>query len=371
MRSSAIKRATILQTLALTGLALALPLASQASKGTPKAGPPIVATGGVGRVTGSSVALHGTIDPHGTATTYYFQYGPTVAYGSQTTTASLPAGFARVKVTQTVNKLLQGYHYRLVASNEHGSANGKDRAFTKAPTVQKNRFVLPTSFAPTALGGTFIFSGTLTGTGNAGRQIVLQASPYPYTAPFANVGSPITTSATGAFSFRVANLKTSTRFRVSVLSTPPLYSLVLTEHVTASVTLKARTAGHSGLARLYGTVTPAEVGARVFLQLEKPERTAKPKVEGEKPAKPEKPGKSEKSQRSEERPPSFSTKFTTVVKRATRTSSRFSIVVKIQDTGSYRAVVEVSSGPVASGHSQSILLHAPTKKAKSKTKKKG
>jgi hypothetical protein len=134
------------------------------------------------------------------------------------------------------------------------------------------------------------------------------------------------------------------------------------EPVAVLVTLQARSSKRTGLARLYGTVTPAEVGARVFFQLEKPASTKKAGAR-EKPAKLEKPGKGQ-SERSEEREesPKFATKFSTVVKRATKTIARFSAVVSIRDAGHYRAFVEVRSGPVSSGHSTSVLVSAATPK---------
>ncbi len=365
MSDFGIKRTTVLQVLALASVALALPLASQAATASneTRSGPPLVSTGGVGHVSGTSAVLEGSIDPRTLPTSYYFKYGPTSAYGQQTTPASLPAGTTRVKVDQAVTGFLSGYHYRLVASNADGPKEGKDRTYTvKVTKKKKSGFELPKSFEPTVLGGTFILSGTLTGTDNAERSIVLQASPYPYRAPFANVGAPILTGASGSFAFRVANLSTSTRFRVATVGPTPLYSLVLTEQVTVRVTLKARTTSHKGLVRLYGTVTPAEVGAHLFIQLEKTKTAKAPK--GEKPDKPEKPGKSEKSENSEEKP-TFSTKFSGRVKKATKSISRFSVIVNIQDAGAYRAFVEVPLGPVASGHSQSITLKAPGKKAKS------
>ena len=230
--------------------------------------------------------------------------------------------------------------------------------------------MLPKTFAPTPLGGTFALSGALTGTGNANRAIVLQASPYPYTAPFADIGASIVTNATGRFSFRVAHLSASTKFRVGTVGPPLLYSPIVPARVAVFVTLKARSGGHTGLARLYGTVTPAEVGAHVFFQLEKPAKTEKT-AKSEKPAKLEKPGKG-KSEKSEEREeaPTFSTKFSTIVKRGTRTISRFSAVVSIRDAGRYRAFVEIRPGLLVSGHSTSILLRAAPKGKKKQGNKK-
>jgi hypothetical protein len=369
MSSNRIKRLAILPALTLAGLALALPIASQAASSTKKTteGPPIVVTG-VAHASGTTVTLEGTIAPRTLETTYYFQYGPSDTYGSQTTPATLTpplasTGVTTLKVEQSVNGLLPGYHYRLVASNAKGLRVGHDHTYTIKTT--KSEFVLPKTFQPVTLGDAFVLSGTLTGSGNARREIVLQASPYPYTAAYVNVGTPLLTGPTGAFSFSVQDMLSSTRFRVATVGTPILISRIAPAQVSVRVVLKTRTApGHRGLVRLYGTVTPAVVGAHVFIELEK---VAKPKtVKPGKLEKPEKPGKVGKEK--SERPPAFATKFDTIVKRATRTISRFSTVVSIRDTGHYRAYVQVTPGVVVSGSSATVLLHAAPTKAKRKKK---
>src|SRR5436853_2141432 len=103
---------------AVAGLAAVYPLQSGAV--TAKPGAPVATTGKVSHVRGSSSTLNGTVQPHGLATSYYFQYGPTVAYGSQTTPGSLVAGYTRIKVGQVVTGLRLGEHYRLVATNAAG-----------------------------------------------------------------------------------------------------------------------------------------------------------------------------------------------------------------------------------------------------------
>jgi len=361
----------------LSSLALTLPLASQAAtgNGTGTAGPgkPLVSTGGVSHVTSTSAALGGTVNPRTLATTYYFQYGPTAAYGLQTAPGTLPAGTsAKVKVSLTASGILTGYHYRLVASNAAGTTDGHDKTFSAKKA--KNGFVLPQAFAPTPLGGTFVLSGTLTGLGNANRQIVLQASPYPYRTAYANISGPILTDALGRFSFRVPNLTASTKFRVATVGVKPLYSLIVPEQVALRVVLKARSTSRAkGLVRLYGTVTPAEVGARVFVQLEKPPKEEEKPPKSEKFAKPEKPGKSGKSGKSgkkkSEKGPAVVTKFTTFVKPATKSISRFSVVVKIPVTGHYRVFVVIPPGALTSGHSQTVLLHGVSNTKKKKRKK--
>jgi hypothetical protein len=374
MRSLGIKRTSVLQVLALASTSLVLPLASQAAHrnaGSPAA--PTVSTGGSTHATGSSAVLEGNVDPRNLPTTYYFQYGPSSAYGSQTTPASLPAGNVKLKVSQPVSGIQLGYHYRLVATNAEGTKDGHDRTLAlKKTAIKKSGFVLPKAFAPTPLGGTFVLSGTLSGLGNANRAIVLQASAYPYRTALADVGLPITTNAFGGFTFRVSNLFTSTRFRVVTVGAPALASETVAEPVTVRVVLKARASRAGGLVRLYGTVTPAEVGAHVFFQLEKVRAEAEEEEGGkpgkvEKPAKTEKPGRGGKAEHPE-RPPAFLTKFSAVVRRGTRSVSRFSAVVKVRVAGRYRAFVVIPAGALVSGHSQTIGLNAAPSPAKRKRK---
>jgi hypothetical protein len=316
-----------------------------------KIGAPSVSTGGVSHVHGNSVELQGTVDPNGAATTYYFQWGPTVAYGSQTTPASLPAEMKRVKVGQTVTGLLPGYHYRVVASNSFGTKLGHDHTY-KAKS-SKSAFKLPKSIPDTVYAGTVVISGSLSGAGNAGQKVVLQASPYPYHSAFTTTGLPVVTGPTGAFTFRVSHLTASTQFRVSTLAARPLFSKTLTAQVAVRVSLKVRTAKHKGLVRLYGTVSPALKGARVYVQLLKPAR----------------PGHTEKT---EERTTKYASTFSTPLKHATKTVSRYSAVLDITQTGRYRVYVKLTGKhqQYASGASQSVVLKAGPAAAKGKTKKK-
>jgi hypothetical protein len=373
MKSLEVKRLLVGPVLALASLALVLPFASQAATSpntTP--GPPRVSTGGTTRVSGTSATLQGSINPRTLTTTYYFQYGPTTTYGQQTPAATLTAGTTLVKVSQPVTGLLPGYHYRLVASNSEGQRSGHDRTFS-LESSKKTAFELPKTYKATPRGGTFLLSGTLTGTGGANRQIVLQATPYPYTTAYTDVGIPIVTTATGHFTFVVAHLDTGTKFRIATVSTKPIYSLVVPAQVSVRVALKVRTSPISkGLVRLYGTVTPAEVGAHVYFELEKAPKSEEGPPTSEKPARLENPAKNKgKSEHEEEKGPAFLTKFSTVVKPGTKSLSRFSAIVSIRISGHYRAFVDVLPGPLASGHSSTVLLHAAPSDGKKRKKKKG
>ena len=169
-----------------------------------------------------SVTLHGVIDPHGSNTSYYFQYGPTAAYGAQTPLADAGAGTARAAITVPVGgpRPLTVYHYRLIAVNAAGAATGAGRgvqdregaALAGDLSSPPNPTVFP--------GSTATVQGTLSGTGNAGRRGRAAAeNPFPYTAGFADVGNPELTTATGSFSFPVVGLAQATQFRVVTTTT--------------------------------------------------------------------------------------------------------------------------------------------------------
>ena len=91
--------------------------------------PPSAITGSSTSVTVSSATLNGTVDPNGRATTWYFQYGSSTAYGSRTPTQSAGSGTTAAGVAAAVSRLRSGrlYHYRLVATSDAGTSRGADR----------------------------------------------------------------------------------------------------------------------------------------------------------------------------------------------------------------------------------------------------
>jgi hypothetical protein len=108
---------------------------------TTTSGPgPTATTGSVSSVTPSSAKLNGSVNPNDQPTTWYFQYGPTLSYGSQSPTTSIPAGTSSVSVSFSLSGLAAAtiYHYRLVATNASGTSDGADRTFgsTPPPVVQ-------------------------------------------------------------------------------------------------------------------------------------------------------------------------------------------------------------------------------------------
>jgi hypothetical protein len=85
--------------------------------------------------TSSSVTLKAAVHPQGRATTYYFEYGPTEAYGLQTPQASAGSGNSALPVSSPVTGLSPSttYHFRAVAINSKGTTRGPDHTFGTLP----------------------------------------------------------------------------------------------------------------------------------------------------------------------------------------------------------------------------------------------
>lgn len=95
---------------------------------------PTVTTGGTSAVGQHSAVLHGTINPNGATTSYFFQWGLTSSYGSNSSAHSAGSGTKAVAIEATATQLTPGttYHYRLVAINHSGTSVGADRTFRTA-----------------------------------------------------------------------------------------------------------------------------------------------------------------------------------------------------------------------------------------------
>jgi hypothetical protein len=97
--------------------------------------PPTATTNPATAVTDAGATLAGSVDPKRAPTSYRFEYGTTTAYGQSTAAADAGSGSGGVAVAAPVSGLAPAttYHYRVVASNAAGVAQGGDRTFTTAP----------------------------------------------------------------------------------------------------------------------------------------------------------------------------------------------------------------------------------------------
>ena len=92
------------------------------------------ATSAATSVTLTSATLHGSVNPFGRATTWYFEYGTSTNYGTKTPIQSAGAGTTATSVSASITGLTTGrtYHFRIVAQNTAGTAHGADLTFSTA-----------------------------------------------------------------------------------------------------------------------------------------------------------------------------------------------------------------------------------------------
>jgi hypothetical protein len=229
---------------------------------------PVVTTGGAANIQPTSVALNGTVNPKGAETTYFFQYGTTRLFGLSTQVTSAGAGNRGVRISVPVGGLapFTTYHYRLVAQNAKGMTIGKRRTF------RTRRQPLGVSLAanpnPVAVGGITTLSGVLSGTGNAGRDVVIKSNPWPYTQGFLPVGNTLVTNADGSFSQTIASVPVNTQFLVQMPARPNVISPIVVVGTTVKVTrdVDIDRGERRGRLRFTGRVTPAVDGRAVLIQ---------------------------------------------------------------------------------------------------------
>jgi len=250
--------------LVLTPLAvLAGVLATAATAAAPTA-----VTGSATKLTKVSASLSGTVNPKGEGTSYSFQYGPDANYGSQTAPVDAGAGTTHTHATADIAGLQPGttYHFRLVATNASATTPGQDKTFTTRHEALA--FHLRATAKVVVFGSPALVTGQVSGADGAGRQLVLEQRPFPFTGAFTALGAPQATSATGAFSFRVPSMAASTEFRSSTTDAAPASSRSVTVLVAPLVTTRLSTAHPRRGQRVTfsGTVRPARDGAPFAVQ---------------------------------------------------------------------------------------------------------
>lgn len=244
-------------------LALTVPALAPAQSRVPS-----VSTGGVLKVTPQSAMLLGNLTPNGAQTTYTFQYGTSTLYSAATPARVAGAGNTPLNVTADLSGLAPAttYHFRLVAHNRNGTVRGADRLLRTRP--QPLGLALAATPNPVALGRPTVIAGTLSGTGSANRQILLQSNPFPYTQGFHSTANAQLTNAAGQFAFPLASVPLNTQYRVVVPAQTQLVSPIVTVRVAIRVgtNTSRRRVRRGGIVRFFGAVRPARAGAQFAVQ---------------------------------------------------------------------------------------------------------
>jgi hypothetical protein len=127
--------------------------------------PPEATTGAATEVQQTQAKLNGTVNPKGTDTHYYFQYGETEAYGSTTSEVNAGSGLSPLPTASTATNLTPGttYHFRLVAHSGGGTSYGGDQSFTTPFTVAFNANGVVYTYSSTS-GTVDTYDGVMKGT---------------------------------------------------------------------------------------------------------------------------------------------------------------------------------------------------------------
>ena len=121
---------------------------------------PEVSTLSATAVTTNSATLNGTVNPNGSPTTAWFQWGTTTNYGNLTSVTDLGSGTTALPLSAPLAGLTLGvtYHFRVAATNDYGLVYGSDQSFTTES--------LEAQFTWTTNNGTITITG-YTGPGGA------------------------------------------------------------------------------------------------------------------------------------------------------------------------------------------------------------
>ncbi|MFH0888751.1 MAG: glycine-rich protein [Planctomycetota bacterium] len=96
---------------------------------------PICVTTAATNIAYNSARLNATVNPNGTATTAYFNYGTTTSYGTATTSQAIGNGTSNAAITATAASLVPNtlYNFRVSATNTFGTTYGDNLTFTTPP----------------------------------------------------------------------------------------------------------------------------------------------------------------------------------------------------------------------------------------------
>ncbi len=175
---------------------------------------PAVVTLSPTSVTCTGATLNGTVNPNGLATTYHFEWGTTIAYGNSTATVSAGSGSTVVSVNAPLSGLVAGttYHYRLVAVNSDGSANGSDVTFAPCTAAVITTTVSGITMTTAASGGNVTTDG--------GSPVTARGVCWATTANPTIAGSHTTDgSGTGTFTSSITGLTSNTTYHVRAYAT--------------------------------------------------------------------------------------------------------------------------------------------------------
>ena len=158
---------------------------------------PTVITGPASALTATSATLNGAVNPEALATTWYFEYGPTAAYGLKTTKERLAPSANPSNLSMSIINLASKatYHFRLVATSSAGTSYGAGVVLITGLAVTLNP-----SASTIVVGSSVDLSGAVA-SGVTGAVVTLESEGFEQTT-FSGIAS-FTTGVGGTWGFMV------------------------------------------------------------------------------------------------------------------------------------------------------------------------
>jgi len=153
---------------------------------------PEVTIDGATSITSSNATISGTVNPNGSETGYFVQWGLTTAYGGGGPVGSLPAGNSPVAVTAQALGMSPSttYHYRLAATNSEGTGYSADMTLTTSNSPPPPPPPPPT-VTTGAASGVSATNATINGTVNPNGAPTTYHFQWGTTTTYGNVSAPI------------------------------------------------------------------------------------------------------------------------------------------------------------------------------------
>jgi hypothetical protein len=286
--------------------------------------PPAPATAPATNIGPLGATLNGTVTPNGHATNIHFQYGTTTNYGKNTLAQAVGQGTTPVPVAASLAGLKSNttYHFRLVATSSAGTKRSGDRTFkTLKPST-----ALAFSPNPPVYGRPVTISGQLVGTGAAGATVTLLGRPFPFSAPFVQVGNAVISATDGTYAFSFPSATATSQFEVKATTSPATTSAIATMNVASLISFHVHSHARKGsLLRMSGSVLPAQDG--LLVKIQKRSRSG-----------------------------TFHTVAHTTLSHGTATRSTYSRRLRIQRTGTYRTLVQSAGGTISPGTRNAVRI---------------
>src|SRR5205085_1350178 len=175
---------------------------------------PTATTGPVTSVGPTTATVSGSVNPNGSATSWFVEFGTTTSYGSKTAAVNAGSGTSPTTISATLTRLTPGtsYHYRVVATSSAGTSRGADGLLTTSAAPQASTGAAG-SVTPT--------SATLTGTVNPSGRATTWFFEYGTSTSYGtktaakNVGS---SGSTSTVSTPVSGLAAGTTYHFRIVA---------------------------------------------------------------------------------------------------------------------------------------------------------